>query len=95
MTIKTDFANGGIEIEHETNCLSAVMEGGGITIDIGEDWYGADHPETGKHQGFQEYSFINLTLVETKVLRDWLSDRILDLMLEQAASNKDNNKKGV
>ncbi len=68
MTIEVN--NKGIEIDHSgEDCLSAVMEGGGITIDIDEDAF-------------------YLTLVETKVLCDWLSDRILDLMLEQAASNE-------
>ena len=79
MSIKTDFANGGIEIEIADKVLSACLRDNKIEMDIGINYLGAE--------GFQNYAEIDLELIEAKALRDWLSDRILDLMLEQAASN--------
>jgi hypothetical protein len=61
----------GIEINHPDETLSSIVEHGGVTIDIGEDWAGRHH---GPHrpQGFQRYTCITLTPDEAMRLCRWL-----------------------
>ena len=77
MSIRLD--NKGLEIDQNYDvCLSSMVEEGKIVIDIGEDWYGADHPKVGIRQGFQRYTCITLNKGEAMALRDWLDHALGD-----------------
>ncbi len=67
----------GFEINHAWDAFSCVLKPNGtVEIDIGEDWYGADHPEVGIHQGFQRYLDFKFTREEALKLKDWLTEAL-------------------
>jgi hypothetical protein len=65
---KITFTAEGIEIDHGDRDISAALRNGVVEVGIGEDYLGMT--------GYARWAFIDLTLEEALVFRDWLTTKL-------------------